>query len=64
MIKVLIVGQYDTPHLVLQIGNKQTRMHSEQYSTRSNAKRAQRTLIKVLRRANEYPVESLDETVK
>lgn len=64
VIRLFLSGQYQTPHLIMQIGNRQTRMHSEQYSTRSNARRALRTLVKVLEGAGGCSIEVSDETVQ
>lgn len=66
MIKVIMSGNYDTPHLIIQIGNKKTAAHTEQYANRSNARRAQKTWALVLAHQGHglRSVEMIDETVK
>ena len=62
-IKVILAGKYEHPHVVVQIGNRKTAAHTENYSTRSNAKRAQKTWANVLSNS-EFIVLMTDETRK
>lgn len=64
MVKIILAGSYDTPHLIIQIGNKKTAAHTENYSTRSNALRARRTWWKIFSRQVGYDIVVLDETKK
>lgn len=63
-IRIILAGSYHTPHLVMQYGNTKTRLHSENYSTRSSGKRAQHTLFNVLRQIPGTMVLELDQTKK
>lgn len=65
MITIVLSGDYYKPHLVMRVGNDQTRMHSESYATRGSAQRAQRTLARKLGYVSRFgKVETADETVR
>lgn len=64
MIEVVLVGDYNTPHIVVRVGNNQTRLHSETYANRSNGRRAWRTLADKFDDVVYGGVVRADETVK
>lgn len=64
-IKVILAGDYYTPHVIIQIGNTKTAAHTENYSNRSNGRRSWNTWAKVLGRQVGFArVSKCDLTVK